>query len=579
MGHEIADRMLYRRLLRLARPFARPLALLFALELIDGLWVVLTPLPLKIVVDNVLGSRPLPGFLGGLAPPYTTPAILLIVAVGLLLSIALVSNVHTLGVALLRGFVGERLVLGFRGQLFHHAQRLSLAYHDEAGTADTNYRIQKDAASVENIIIDIALPLAAAVGTVILMFAVTLWLDWQLGLVAGIVLPLLLIVSARSRRRLRQQAREVKKLESGALGIVHEVLAALRVVKAFGQEPREHERFLHHSHIGMRARLRLVLAQNGYGMAIRLTIAAGTAAVLFLGAQHVQQGALTLGELLLVLGYLALVYDPLKTISRKAGGLQGHLASTERAFALLDQRPDVVDRPDGRPLSRATGALAFVGVTFCYDVGRPVLRDLSLELAPGARLGIVGATGAGKTTLLNLLLRFYDPTAGHIRLDGIDLRDYRVADVRNQFALVLQDAVLFSASIAENIAYARPDTTRAEIEAAATAACAHDFIVQLPDGYDTRVGERGMRLSGGERQRIAIARAFLKDAPILLLDEPTSAVDGATEANILEAMERLMIGRTSILITHRQAPLAACDSVLALHQGRLLACQTGAGAS
>jgi ATP-binding cassette subfamily B protein len=366
----------------------------------------------------------------------------------------------------------------------------------------------------------------------------------------------------------KDDKKEEKKLESGALAVVQEVLSALRVVKAFGQEDRERDRFLSHSYEGLRARLRLLLAEGGYGMVIRMTTAAGTAAVLFIGVAHVQDGALTLGDLVLVLGYLAKMYDPLKTISRKAGGLQSHLASAERAFALLDQRPDVDDRPDARPLGRAAGAIEFREVSFGYLDDRPVLESVSFAVEPDTRVGVVGATGTGKTTLLNLLMRFYDPSAGQVLLDGRDLRDYRLADLRGQFALVLQDTVLFSATIAENIAYARPGATREEIMAAARAACAHDFVARLPEGYDTLVGERGMSLSGGERQRVAIARAFLKDAPVLLLDEPTSAVDMQTEADILEAMERLMRGRTCI--THRVSPLAACDKVLALEQGRLV---------
>jgi ATP-binding cassette subfamily B protein len=572
-GGPTGDSALYRRLLRLARPFGKHLAALLLLDLLDGLFVLLTPLPLKIVIDSVVGSRPPPRFLAPLLPEAVAESAtaLLVVAVGLLLSVALLGNLQSLAGALLRAWVGERLVLGFRSRLFRHAQRLSLSYHDAEGTADATYRIQKDAASLQDLLIDGALPLAGAALTLALMFAVTLWLDWQLGLVAVAVAPVLLLLAGRYKRRLRQQSREVKKLESGALAIVQEVLSVLRVVKAFGQEDRERDRFVRHSREGMRARLRLLLAEGLYGTAIRLTTALGTAAVLFLGVTHVRDGSLTLGGLVLVLSYLAQMYDPLKTISRKAGGLQSHLASAERAFALLDQRPDVDDRPGARPLARAAGALAFRGVTFGYGEGRPVLRDVSFAVEPGTRLGVVGATGAGKTTLLNLLTRFYDPDAGQVLLDGLDVRAYRLADLRGQFALVLQDAVLFSASVAENIAYACPGATREEVEGAAKAACAHDFITRLPDGYDTRVGERGMCLSGGERQRIALARAFLKDAPILLLDEPTSAVDVRTEADILEAMERLMRGRTSIIITHRLTPLSACDAVLALEHGQLVA--------
>jgi ATP-binding cassette subfamily B protein len=580
-GRQTGDRQLLRRLLGLARPYLRPLALLVVLGLLDSLFVLLTPLPLKIAVDSVVGSRPLPEFMEWVIPNTVagSASALLVLAAGLMLAIAVLHGLQALASSVLRGALGERLMLDFRSRLFRHAQRLSVSYHDAAGTSDTLYRIQKDASSVENLLIDGALPLAGALLKVVLMFAVTLWLDWQLGLVAAIVAPMLLLLSGHYKHRLRQQAREVKKLESSSLGVVQEALSLLRVVKAFGQEERERERFVARGRAGLRARYRLLLGEGAYGMAIRMTTALGTAAVLFLGVQHVRSGWLTLGELLLVLGYLAQLYDPLKTISRKAGGLQAHLAGVERAFALLDQQPDVGDRPDAWPLTRARGALAFRNVTFGYEPQRPILRNVTLNIEQGTRLAIVGTTGAGKTTLLNLLMRFYDPTQGQVLLDGVDLRDYSLADLRDQFALVLQEAALFSTSVAENIAYGRPGASQAEIEAAAQAAHAHDFIVRLPQGYDTPVGERGMCLSGGERQRIALARAFLKDAPILLLDEPTSSVDVQTEAGILEAMDHLMRGRTSILITHRQTPLTACDAVVRIVNGQLVSHELGSPVS
>ena len=306
--------------------------------------------------------------------------------------------------------------------------------------------------------------------------------------------------------------------------------------------------------------------QGGLGILVALLTALGTAAVLYIGVQD----KLTTGNLVYVMGLISQLYAPLKTIGKKMATMQTHLAGAERAFALLDETPDVVEKSSARPLARARGAMEFRAVSFAYQNDRPVLSDISFEIEPGACLGIAGTTGAGKTTLVNLLTRFYDPTAGQILLDGLDLRDYKLADLRNQFAIVLQEPVLFSTSIAENIAYGRPSAGEGEIIAAAKAANAHDFIARLPQGYQTLVGERGMRLSGGERQRVSIARAFLIDAPILILDEPTSSVDVKTEAAIVEAMERLMRGRTTFIITHRTSALKHCDLILKIEHGRVL---------
>jgi ATP-binding cassette subfamily B protein len=564
------DLILYRRLLRQARPYLAHIGALFLLNLLAGALVLLTPLPLKIAVDR-FDSRPLPGFLEALLPgagPRSDAAVFGLAA-GLLVAIALLSHLQDLAGTLLRTYVGEKVVLDFRARLFRHVQRLSLTYHDTKGTADSTYRIQYDAPAIQYITIDGVIPFLTEGFTLVMMLTIILRIDWQLALVALAVSPLLFLATRVYRRRMRSQSREVKKLESSALSVIEEVLAALRVVKAFGQENREQERFLRHSGESLVARLRLLFLENVFALLVGVTMAAGTAAVLFIGMSHVRAKTLTLGDLLLVMGYVALLYGPLKTISRKVTGLQSHLASAERAFALLDEAPDVAERPDARPLRRAAGAVAFRNVSFAYGPDRPVLRDVSFEVGPGTRLGIVGMTGAGKTTLVNLLTRFYDPTAGQVLLDGVDLRDYRLADLRNQFALVLQEPVLFSTSIAENIAYARPDASEADIVAAAKAANAHDFIARLPHGYQTTVGERGMCLSGGERQRIALARAFLRDAPLLILDEPTSSVDVRTEAGILEALGRLMRGRTVFLITHRPSALRDCDTLLAIEYGRL----------
>jgi ATP-binding cassette subfamily B protein len=300
-----------------------------------------------------------------------------------------------------------------------------------------------------------------------------------------------------------------------------------------------------------------------------VTTACGTAAVLFLGIRHVQSGTLTLGELMLVMSYLAQLFGPLASLSEMTSRTQRSLSSAERAFALLDQAPDVVEKKHAIPLHHAQGAVTFRNVGFAYDRDRPVLRDVSIEIKAGLRVGIVGMTGAGKSTLVSLLTRFYEPDEGEILLDGVDLRDYKLAALRNQFGIVLQESVLFSTSIGENIAYARPDASEEEIIDAARAAHAHDFISRLPEGYATRVGERGMQLSGGERQRIALARAFLKNAPILILDEPTSSIDLKTERDIMEVMERLSIGRTTFIIAHRLSTLKHCDLLLGIDRGHI----------
>ncbi len=558
------------RLCNEVRPAWLLLLASFALSLLSAPLALLTPLPLKIAVDNVVGTHPLPHWLallaGGLAH---SPTALLLLVVALVIVVALLSQLREFAAALLMTYTGEKLLRAFRAKLFRHAQRLSLSYHDTRGTADSTYRIQYDATALQNIVVEGVVPFVSSMFTLLAMIIVMARINWKLALVGLAISPLIFVASQVSRRRLRRQSGEAKKAESSALAVVQEVLGAARVVKALGQEEREQLRFVKRSNEGMRARLQLALVEGGFGLALAVITASGMAAVLYLGVSDIKAGRLTLGNLLLVMGYLAQLYAPLKTISRKTASLQLHLAGAERVFGLLDEAPDVVERPNARPLAHASGRVAFRRVSFGYSAQRPVLEEVSFEIAPGTCLGLRGTTGAGKTTLINLLTRFYDPTAGQILIDGLDARDYKLADLRDQFAIVLQEPVLFSTNIAENIAYGRPGATQDEIVAAATAATAHDFIARLPQGFETLVGERGLCLSGGERQRISLARAFLKDAPILILDEPTSSVDLKTEKAIVQAMGRLMRGRTTLIIAHRLSTLQHCHLILKLEHGRV----------
>ena len=572
-----SDWALFRRLLGEAQPYRPHLLGLFANGLLLAPITMLAPLPLKIAVDSVLGTHPLPRFLlwPGSAPSRD---VALAIAAGLLIATAILRQLQQLADQGLRAYLIEKQTLDLRARVFLHAQRLSLAHHDRRGSTDAITRIEKDVRDTQSIVVESLFPSITASFTVIGMLVVTARIDTVLAVAALAIAPVLFLMNQYYRRRLRARWHEVRKLETSALAVVQEVLGSLRVVKAFGQEEREHRRFLRRSGEGMWARLRLSLAEGGFGLQVGVLTALGSAAVLFIGIRHVQAGALTLGELLLVMGYLTQLYEPLRTLSKRAVGLQSKLAGAERVYALLDDTPDVVERPGARPLARARGGIEFQDVSFGYSADRMVLSGISFTAPAATRVGIAGPTGAGKTTLVGLLLRLYDPSGGRILIDGIDLRDCRLDDLRRQYAMVLQDSVLFSTSIGENIAYARPDARQEEIVEAAKAANAHDFIRRLPQGYDTPVGERGMTLSGGERQRISLARAFLRDAPILILDEPTSAVDVRSESLIMEAIARLMRGRTTFIVAHRLSTLEGCDLRLEIEGGRLIAVEAPARA-
>ena len=546
------------------------LAAISALSLLSLPLTLLSPIPLKIAVDGLMGKPALPPSLQRFLPASYSHGSALGLAIGLLVALAILVNLQGLLGWWLQTYTGEKLVWNFRAQLLNHVQRLPLAFHDRYGASDSVYRIQHDAPAIQYVAIQGIIPLVTALFTLVGMIYVTVRIDAPLALIALAISPLLFVLSLGSSRLVRRRSREVKELDTSAMSVIQEVLGSIRLIKAFGQESREHERFVRHSSLRMSGQVRLSMLQATFNVLVGLTISLGTAAALYIGVKHVRAGLLSVGSLLVVMTYIAQVYQPLQLLSTKMTDVQIWFASLERAFMLLDQVPEIAEAPNARPVKRAQGTFEFRDVCFNYDESGHGLQHVSFEIPAGARVGIVGTTGAGKTTLLNLLMRFYDPTSGQVLLDGRDLRDCRIADLRRQFSVVLQEPVLFAASIAENIAYGKPDATDAEIMAAAHAASSHEFISNLPEGYETRPGERGMLLSGGERQRISLARAFLRDSPILILDEPTSSIDGKTEARILQATEDLMRGRTTFMIAHRLNTLKNCDLILVLENGRLL---------
>jgi ATP-binding cassette subfamily B protein len=528
------------------------------------------PWPMTLLVDSVLGDHPLPAIVaqlfGWLADDRFTLLVFLVLT-GLV--ITLVAN----GLNVLNEYVQARLtqymVLDFRSELLRHTHSLSLAFHHRRRSGQLVYAINYQANALPELILMI-LPLGQSILTIVGMFWISFLIDRKLALLSLVVMPFLYYSVGYYAVHIQERLTRVKEMEGETISITHEAMSMLQVIVAFGREAYEHRRYRNQCQIAAGARISVTMRQTVFSLVVGMITATGTALVLGFGAYGALQGQITVGQLLVVLGYIGSIYKPLETISTSLGSLQEQVAGLKIAFDLLDTPVEVEERWYAQPIERARGQLNFEAVHFSYSGRAETLTDIWLEVPAGQVVAIVGPTGAGKTTLVSLIPRFYDVRHGSILLDGRSIRLLTLQSLREQISIVLQEPLLFSGSIADNIRYGKLDATMDDIVAAAQAANAHDFIMRLPRQYATQVGERGVQLSGGERQRICIARAFLKDAPVLILDEPTSSIDSKTEAGILEALERLMIGRTTLLVAHRLSTIRHADQIVVLDRGQLV---------
>lgn len=527
---------------------------------------LLKPWPLKLIIDHVLGGQPLAW---PLVAGWSREGLLLAACAGLV-GIYLVLG----GLNVLNNYttirIGQSMVNDLRGALYNHLQRLSLAFHHRRQVGDLLYRVTADTYAIQTLTMNGVFPILASLILLVGMTAVMLRLDWLLTLLALGICPLLFVTISAMSGRINAAATTAHERESTIYSLVQRTMSAIRVIQAFTKEEEEHRRFMAASADSLKANLRLYNLQTLYAGVVNIVIAVGTALVVWVGARHVLDGVLSVGELVVFTSYLASLYGPINTISQTLGMVEGARAGLTRVQEIL-----AVERglPEGkRVMSKAEirGEIRFERVTFAYPASQPVLHDVDLQVAPDQTVAIVGPTGAGKSTLVSLLPRFYDPQEGRVLIDGTDVREFTLASLRQQIAMVLQPPLVFPITIGENIAYGRPGASSEAIEQAARLARIHEMIVRLPQGYNTLVGEQGATLSEGERQRLTIARALLRDAPILILDEPTSSVDAETEALIMEGLERLMAGRTTFIIAHRLSTVRRADVILVVRGGQIV---------
>jgi len=552
---------IYRRVLRYYQPFWGKTIIGLFLSLVGIGLNLLKPWPFKIIVDDFL--RPTPAARGD----WRTWVPLLCLA---LVVIQVIWGIINWITNYLFVKIGLQALLKLRTDLYAHLQRLSLKFHDARRSADSSFRVAYDSQSIQTIYNKGFTNIFASVIALIGTFIVMLRLDWVLTLLSLSIVPLIVGAIYFFASRIRSESTSIQEHESAVLAQAQEGLSSIRMVHAFGREDFEVRQFHQQAQQSLQANLRLTLTNVNSALVISTLMVIGTAAMYYVGTLHVLAGTLSLGSLLVFSAYLLMLYQPLESLTYTAWAMEGATAGAKRCFEVLDSQDDVRDSPNAIDISSAKGAIAFHSVDFGYAETRIVLRDINLSIAPNQIVGLVGGTGTGKSTLLSLVPRFYDPTIGSVMLDGRDVREITKKSLRAQIAIVLQDTLLFSTTVRENIAYGRPDATEEEIIEAARRAQADEFIRQMPQGYNNLVGERGGHLSVGQRQRIGIARAFLKNAPILLLDEPTSALDPSTEAAIMETIKELMRGRTTLIATHRLATIHNLDQIIVLDHGRII---------
>jgi ATP-binding cassette, subfamily B, bacterial len=558
--------------LPLLRPFRLQLCWAVVAMVLDALLTVLRPWPLKVVIDRVLAHKSLhlPLLAGWLEHASFSRLAILYGACVTTLLISLSTGLLTYSYTRVLGDVGQHFVFLLRGNLFAHMQRLSLRFHDRQRIGDLITRLTSDMQAIQDVIASASILLVSNVcllaGMLILMF----WLNWQFALAALAGAPMLLWTSFRYKGRIKSATRAAR-VSDGLLGsVAQETLTSIRIVQGLAQEQQQQERFQAQNRDSLHARLESVRYQAALAPFVDVLAAVGLVVVMWYGATRVLEGVLTTGDVVIFFAYVTSLYSPLRALARLSYTLNRASVGAERIAEVLRTQREISDRKDARSVSRLRGSIEFRDVSFCYEMGQPVLSHIHLKIAAGEKVAIVGATGEGKSTLLSLIPRLYDPSDGAVYIDGEDIRTYTVQSLREQISLVLQDSLLFRGTIRDNIAFGRSSASDEEIIAAARTANADEFIQQLPDGYETLVSERGTTLSGGQKQRIAIARAILRDTPILILDEPTTGLDGATKRKVVEALERAAAGRSTIIITHDLAPMRFTDRIIVLEEGQII---------